>query len=88
MKIKVEKMSLDEAQKKGITNWPIWEKEVSEFDWSYDSTEKCYILEGETTVKTDEGDVLIQAGDFVEFPKGLSCVWQITSPIRKHYNFE
>ncbi len=26
-------------------------------------------------------------GDFVTFPKGLSCVWDIKEPVKKHYNF-
>ena len=27
-------------------------------------------------------------GDFVTFPKGLSCIWDIKAPVRKHYNFK
>jgi uncharacterized protein len=27
-------------------------------------------------------------GDFVTFPKGLSCVWDIKAPVKKHYNFK
>jgi hypothetical protein len=26
-------------------------------------------------------------GDFVTFPKGLSCIWDIKEPVKKHYNF-
>jgi len=29
---------------------PVWECEVSEFDWHYDSEETCLIIEGEITV--------------------------------------
>jgi uncharacterized cupin superfamily protein len=71
-----------------VKSWPIWEKEVSVFPWQYDSTETCYILEGEVTVTPDDGDpVSIKPGDLVTFEKGLSCTWDIKTPIRKHYNF-
>jgi hypothetical protein len=26
-------------------------------------------------------------GDFVRFPKGLSCIWDIKEAVKKHYNF-
>jgi len=32
MQIEIKKLSREEAQKEGITAWPIWEKEVSRFD--------------------------------------------------------
>lgn len=72
----------------GCESWPIWEKEVSQFPWSYDAKEVCLILEGAVTVTPDGGEpVLIQAGDLVTFPQGMSCEWNITQPIRKHYTF-
>ena len=71
-----------------VDDWPIWEKEVSEFDWEYDQTETCYIVEGEAVVTPTEGDaVTITAGDLVTFPKGMKCSWKITEAIEKHYNF-
>ena len=88
MKIKVQKLTEAEKDAKGISSWPIWEKEISRFDWFYDSTEHCQILEGRVIVETDEGNIEIKAGDFVTFPKGLKCVWDIKEDIRKHYNFE
>lgn len=87
--IKVEKLSNGELEKMGVFSWPIWEKEVSKFDWSYDSTEQCYFLEGKVTVTPKGGSaVSFGKGDFLTFPKGLSCVWDIKSPVRKHYNFK
>ncbi len=72
----------------GVAGWPIWEKEVSEFPWSYDSNETCYILEGEVIVTPDGGDpVHIKQGDLVVFPAGMLCTWNILQPIRKHYSF-
>ncbi len=88
MEIKVEKPSQEELKKRGVFDWPIWEKEVSDFDWSYDQNEQCYFLKGQVTVKTKDGrSVSFGQGDFVTFPKGLSCVWQITQDVKKHYNF-
>ena len=85
--IKVEQLSPQELKRRGIFSWPIWQKEVSSFDWSYDSVEQCYFLEGRVKVQTPTGDVEIKKGDFVTFPRGLSCVWDVKEPVRKHYNF-
>ena len=72
-----------------IDSWPVWSKEVSTFDWTYDATETCYILEGEAIVTPTNGEpVTIQRGDLVQFPAGMSCVWQITEDIEKHYLFK
>lgn len=69
-----------------IFSWPTWEKEVSEFPWSYDQPETCYIVEGQVTVTPEGGQpVTIKQGDLVNFPQGLSCTWKITKPIKKHY---
>ena len=88
MKIEIKKPKTDEIEKMGVTSWPIWEKEISRFDWSYDSTEECYLLQGSVEVTTEDGEkVSFGKGDFVTFPKGLSCTWDIKEPVKKHYNF-
>ncbi|MBP7496958.1 MAG: cupin domain-containing protein [Bacteroidales bacterium] len=86
-KVKIEILSKEDKERKGIANWPVWTKEVSRFDWFYDGTEQCQILEGEVIIETDEGNFTVKAGDFVTFEKGLKCVWDIKKAIRKHYNF-
>ena len=86
-KIIVEKISESEIENKGIDSWPIWEKEISRFPWTYSGNEQCLILEGEFTVETDEGNFNIKVGDFVTFYDGLSCIWDIKKPVKKHYNF-
>lgn len=89
MDIKIEKLTKEQIDKKGVTRWPIWEKEVSRFDWHYDSTEECYILEGEVIIETSSGEkISIGKGDFVTFPAGLSCTWDVKKAVRKHYNFK
>jgi uncharacterized protein len=88
MIVKIEQLPEQEIEARRIRKWPIWEKEVSEFDWFYDSQEQCLFLEGKVTIKTDSGNEYhIGKGDFVTFPKGLSCVWKVIEPVRKHYQF-
>lgn len=88
MEIKVQKLSDEQLKKMGVFAWPIWSKEASRFPWSYDSIEECYFVEGDVTVETKDGkSVHFGKGDFVSFPKGLSCTWNIKKPVKKHYNF-
>lgn len=88
MTIKIIKLGKEDLINRNITAWPIWEKETSQFDWHYDSTEECYLLEGDVEVTTEDGaTVRFGKGDFVTFPKGLSCTWKVIHPVRKHYNF-
>jgi len=72
----------------GVKGWPIWQKEVSVFPWHYDSSETCYLLEGQVIVIPEGGEpVSFGKGDLVTFPHGLSCTWDIRSAVKKHYNF-
>lgn len=86
-KVIIRQLSKNEVEEIGIKSWPIWEKEVSSFDWTYDEDEQCYIIEGEFIVETDDGKYNIKSGDFVTFQRGLSCVWDIKKPVKKYYNF-
>ena len=79
--------SRSELRKAGVTDWEIWEKEVSDFGYHYDSTEECFFLKGEATIITKNGEYLIRKGDFVTFPNGLDCKWHITDAVKKHYRF-
>ncbi len=72
----------------GVRQWPIWTKEVSTFPWHYDEQETCFFLAGDVVVTTEAGErVHIGEGDLVTFPAGLSCTWEVRSPVRKHYRF-
>lgn len=76
------------AQALGVSRWPTWGCEVSNFPWSYDSTETCYVLKGRVVVTPDGGPAVeIAAGDMATFPSGMSCTWDVKEPILKHYNF-
>jgi hypothetical protein len=85
MKPKIGKPTRAEQQESEL--WPVWEKEESTSPWEYDETETCLILEGKAAVKCPEGSVEFGAGDFVVFPVGLKCSWEIKERIKKHYKF-
>ena len=52
----------------------------------YSGTETAYILKGKVLV-TPTGEwascmpTTVKAGD------GMTCIWEVTEPIEKHYNF-
>ena len=72
----------------GVFDWPIWTKEASEFPWHYDDRERCYFLEGDVIVTPEGGEpVQVGEGDLVTFPAGMSCIWKVRSPVRKHFMF-
>ena len=83
MKVEVRKPTGDERRR--AEDWAIWEKNPSTFPWEYNQKETCLILEGKSIVRTDRENVEFGAGDYVTFPKGLKCIWQIKEKIRKHY---
>ena len=87
LKVKVERPDGTRLKDLKVSSWPIWTKEPSVFEWSYDEPETCYFLEGEVVVRTPDGEVSIRKGDLVTFPKGLSCTWQVKQAIRKYYRF-
>lgn len=80
--------SPERLQQMGISGWPIWRKEVSEFPWTYDEQEICYFLEGQVIVIPAGGaPVEMGKGDLVTFPAGMSCTWKILQDVKKHYQF-
>lgn len=48
--------SEDHLKELDVASWPIWEKETSNFPWTYDDTETCYFLEGDVVVIPDGGE--------------------------------
>ena len=78
-----------EAENKEAGAWTIWEKEVSEFEWEYDSREICLILEGQADVTNESNEKFsFGKGDYIIFPKGMKCTWKVNKKIKKHYNFD
>ena len=90
MKFKKKKASEEELEKMNIKSWGTWTKETSEFDWSYEDTETCYIIDGEVEVTDSESGEKIdfKTGDLVQFKSGLKCVWNVKKPVRKYYSFD
>ncbi len=90
MKIKVEHQpSLAYLTELDVLNWPIWEKEISTFPWTYDDQETCYFLAGNIIVTPNGGQaVKMGEGDLVTFPAGMSCTWKIIGDVKKHYCFD
>ncbi len=86
-KVIIKKLSREEIAQRKMNTWPIWEKEVSRFDWKYEGDEECLILEGQVKIETPEGTFFISEGDFVTFKDGLKCTWDIIKSVKKHYNF-
>ena len=86
--VEVRKPSEEEAAE--CKSWPVWTCGESKFDWDYTQTETCLVLEGSVTV-TGRGDdsesVSFGPGDYVVFPVGLKCVWDVKEPVKKHYDF-
>jgi len=69
-------------------SWPIWECQPSRFNWEYSEEEHCYIIEGDITVIENGNIVHIKKGDYVIFPKGLKCNWEVHKAIKKYYIFK
>ncbi|CAA6663909.1 unnamed protein product [Spirodela intermedia] len=59
----------------GVRSWPKWGCPPSRFPWEYTSKETYEFVE-------------IEAGDLVEFPKGMKCTWDVSVTVDKHYDFE
>ncbi|CAB9507032.1 Enzyme of the cupin superfamily [Seminavis robusta] len=79
----------DFLEKKGVFSWGTWGCEASKFPWTYDSNESCYLLEGQVTVTPtdDRPPATFGKGDFVTFPAGMSCTWDVSVPVNKHFMF-
>lgn len=75
------------AERNQMLTQPTWECAVSRFDWHYDEQEACLLVAGQVTVTYDGGNVTFGPGDYVIFPRGLSCVWDVSEPVKKHYTF-
>ena len=86
--VKIKKPSEEELRNLDVDSWSHWECEPSTFDWTYDSQETFYVLEGRVRVTTGSGEVEFGQGDLVTFPRGMSCKWHVIEKIRKRFTFE
>jgi len=85
----VKNPSKEFLDQKGVFNWGTWGCGVSNFPWTYDQTESCYLLAGQVTVTPTDGrkPATFGKGDFVTFPAGMSCTWDVTEAVQKHFMF-
>ena len=88
MRISVDLLDREELEEMDVYSWPVWEHDEDKFEWYYDKTERCLIVTGEATITSEFESITIKTGDFVIFPAGLECVWDIQYAIKKHYSFE
>jgi len=87
-RIRVKHLSEREIEELQLDSWFPWSCDASTFNWSYDQTEECFLYHGHVKVWTsDKAYTEIRAGDFVVFPKGLTCKWEVISPVEKVYRF-
>lgn len=78
--------SAEKLKELGVSSWSTWDCAPSKFPLDFSMTEKAYVLEGEFHVTPQGGEkVVIKAGDYVEFPKGLKSQWEVVKTLKKHY---
>ncbi len=88
MRIIVDQPDREELEEMDVFSWPVMEHDEEKFDCFYDKTEYCYIVTGEATITSEFESITVKPGDFIEFPAGLECVWDVQSSMKKHYNYE
>ncbi|XP_022720017.1 uncharacterized protein LOC111277853 [Durio zibethinus] len=73
----------------GIKSWPKWGCPPGKYLLKFDAEETCYLLKGKVKVypKGSSEYVEFGAGDLVTIPQGLSCTWDVSVAIDKHYKF-
>ena len=88
--IEVKAMPQEDAEAAfGISKWGTWGCGASTFPWTYAEAESCYLLEGDVTVTPADGraPATFGAGDFVSFPAGMACTWDVRVAVKKHFLF-
>ena len=73
-----------DGEKIFMASQDIWESDVDRFDYHYDRHETCLLIEGQAVVEYQGGSVSFGAGDLAVFPKGLDCVWNVITPVKKY----
>ncbi|KAJ8535677.1 hypothetical protein K7X08_023397 [Anisodus acutangulus] len=74
----------------GIKSWPKWGCSPGKYQLKFDAQETCYLLRGKVKVSTKNSNETVEfgAGDLVIIPKGLSCTWDVSVAVDKHYKFD
>ncbi|KAK6164320.1 hypothetical protein DH2020_001184 [Rehmannia glutinosa] len=77
----------------GIKSWPKWGCPPGKYQLKFDAQETCYLVRGKVKVYPKNTELLGEivefgAGDLVVIPKGLSCTWDVSVAVDKHYKFD
>ncbi|XP_058197399.1 uncharacterized protein LOC131313225 [Rhododendron vialii] len=78
----------------GIKSWPKWGCSPGKYQLKFDSEMTCYLLRGKVKVypkgssPSTAAVAEFGAGDLVVIPKGLSCTWDVSVAVDKHYKFD
>ncbi|XP_057964077.1 uncharacterized protein LOC131155155 [Malania oleifera] len=93
LKIIVEKNpSQSRLSELRIHSWPKWACSPGKFQLKFDAEETCYLLKGRVKAypKGCSASECVEfgAGDLVTIPQGLSCTWDVSVAVDKHYKFD
>ncbi|CDP03811.1 unnamed protein product [Coffea canephora] len=74
----------------GIKSWPKWGCSPGKYQLKFDARQTCYLLRGRVKVYPKNSSEVVEfgAGDLVIIPKGLSCTWDVSVAVDKHYKFD
>jgi uncharacterized cupin superfamily protein len=87
IRVKLEIRKPQPHEEAEALSWAVWSCEASSFEWGYEDTETCLILDGEAMVEAAGKEWRFGKGDWVVFPKGLACRWNVIKPVTKRYKF-
>ncbi|KAL1826101.1 hypothetical protein DCAR_0314294 [Daucus carota subsp. sativus] len=84
------KPSEDQLSELGIKSWPKWGCSPGKYQLKFDAQETCYLVRGKVKVYRKDSPEVVEfaAGDLVILPKGLSCTWDVSVAVDKHYKFD
>lgn len=71
-------------------NFYRWSCQPGKYALVFEERETCYLVKGKVKVYQKGSSEFVEfgAGDFVIIPKGLSCTWDVSLFIDKHYKFD
>ncbi|KAA8550686.1 hypothetical protein F0562_002370 [Nyssa sinensis] len=74
----------------GIKSWPKWGCSPGKYQLKFDARETCYLLRGKVKAYEKGSSQVVEfgAGDLVIIPEGLSCTWDVSNAVDKHYKFD
>ncbi|CAH8259282.1 unnamed protein product [Arabidopsis lyrata] len=74
----------------GVMSWPKWSCQPGKYALVFEERETCYLVKGKVKVYLKGSSEFVEfgAGDLVTIPKGLSCTWDVSLFIDKHYKFD